>query len=624
MDLSAPGRNAHDATVAMGNAGGTAVVWRREGTTPFNGAVQAAVRDPGGAFSAPVDLAVPAQDPRVAMTPGGEAIAAWWRSEGSTYALQVSARPPGGSFSPPVDVAMIPTGASPGRIELAVNASGDTALAWIDRDFPELTPEEEEENEEKEENEEPVPSVSRVPFVKGSVRPAGGAFSEPKAVSPLPLRVGKSATEPSVAIDAGGDATFVWGYSDETDRVIQASTRPAGEDFLPFEAVSDPGGVASSPDVGMDSAGNAIAVWTRFDGDDFIAQASIRPPEGEFAPPVDELSPIGANAGSPQIAVAPGGTATVIWNLSTAEAGDVQSTTRPPGGSFTPAEDISVPGEEPIYPRLALNQAGDALVTWSGLSQVASRVVRGVIRPAAGEYSAPVVVSASDSAFFPEGAIDLGGNATVVWDRSNGTHDIVQAAGYDADPPQFRGVSIPAQGTVGVPVGFSADPFDVWPIASTVFSFGDGATGVGTAVSHVYAAPGSYPVTVTSADPAGSTVSTGGTISIAPIYGLKLGKHKRNRKRGIVRLTVIVPGPGKVVVRGRGVKRKQRRAAKAGRVTIPVISKGKWLKRLNRKGKARIRVIVSFTPDGGDHSVNRRPLVVLIKKIKRPNKQRSR
>ena len=49
------------------------------------------------------------------------------------------------------------------------------------------------------------------------------------------------------------------------------------------------------------------------------------------------------------------------------------------------------------------------------------------------------------------------------------------AAGYDADPPQITGVTIPAVVELGVPVRVSVSVFDVWG-ASVFWVFGDGGT----------------------------------------------------------------------------------------------------------------------------------------------------
>src|SRR5262249_4669886 len=159
--------------------------------------------------------------------------------------------------------------------------------------------------------------------------------------------------------------------------------------------------------------------------------------------------------------------------------------------------------------------------------------------------------------------------------RSNGANSIAQVAGYDASPPTMSGLSVPATGTVGVPVTVSASPFDVWPLASTGFTFGDGLAASGTTASHAYSAPRVYMVTATAVDAAGTPVSASGRIAISPSYEFRIGKQKKNKKKGTATLTVEVSGPGDVTVSGKKVKRQSKRAAAAGPVTLTIAAKGK-------------------------------------------------
>jgi hypothetical protein len=241
--------------------------------------------------------------------------------------------------------------------------------------------------------------------------------------------------------------------------------------------------------------------------------------------------------------------------------------------------------------------------------------VKASLRPAGGAFATPEAVSPSGGdPVSPQIAIVPGGDATVVWRRFG--ENIIQAAGYDATPPEMRGLSVPATGMVGVPVVFSASPFDFWPLASTEFAFGDGLGAQGSTVSHAYAAPGTYLVTATAVDAAGTPVSASGTIAISPSYEFGVGKRKLNRKKGTAALTVTVSGPGQVSVSGKKVKRKSKHAAAAGSVTLPIVAKGKARKQLGKKGKAKIRVKIAFAPDGGDHAASR-TVAVTLKKQKR-------
>jgi hypothetical protein len=261
-----------------------------------------------------------------------------------------------------------------------------------------------------------------------------------------------------------------------------------------------------------------------------------------------------------------------------------------------------------------MNDAGAVAAVWH---QGSPGVVRASVGPPGGPFGPPTPVSSpGGSSLFGDVAISPTGDAIAGWKHeTKPTEAFAQVAGHDANPPAFRGVSIPGQGTVGVPVAFSADPFDVWGIAATSFAFGDGTGAAGASVVHAYGAPGAYPVTVTTTDVAGNQVSAAATIAISARPGtLKIRKRKKNKRKGTVLLTVNVSGPGQVVLNGKGVRRQRKRARRAGPVKLLVRARGKFLRRLNRTGRARLRATVSFRPADGGATARRRFALVLVKK----------
>jgi hypothetical protein len=84
------------------------------------------------------------------------------------------------------------------------------------------------------------------------------------------------------------------------------------------------------------------------------------------------------------------------------------------------------------------------------------------------------------------------------------------------------------------------------------------------------------------------------------------GKVKDNKKKGTATLAVNVPGPGTLSLTGKGVKaqRPAREATQsstvtaAGTVKLLVKPQGKAKKRLNKKGKVKVAVSVTYTPTG--------------------------
>ena len=619
QDLSAPLRSANNVHVVIGGSGENIAVWERQEDKGIAQIIQVASRAPGEAFSAPVDLGA-GQQPQIAMSQGGEAVLAWWRFKQipveppglpiGFYALMASLRHPGGGFSAPTEIAQLePNTGSPPQVQLDMNDAGDAVLAWMRRE-PKPDPE------------------TDVRTIEAATRPAGGVFSAPETIS----KEGDDANQPAAAVDGSGDVIAVWAVREEIGEEIA---------FSPQAAVGHVGGGFSSPpgilpadreratglDVGVSFAGEATVVWegSEIPKEDEEGPLPVNPPviesvsgqlPGPFSGPV-ALSDEARVSFDPIVKVNAGGEAVAVWTfVNETEDQIIQASTKPPGGAFPGSSgvvDLTAPtAGNANRPALSLNDSGVAMAVWE---QGSPSVVRASIREPGGSFSpgVPISVPGAD-ALFPDVAVAPSGDAVAAWKRSNGANFIAQAAGLDANPPFFRSVSIPAHGTVGVPVAFSADPFDVWPIVSTTFAFGDGTGAAGRSVSHVYGSAGVYPVTVTATDAAGNPVSAATTISIAPQRAwIRLGKRRRNRKKGTILVTVRVSGPGRVILRGRGVKRQQKRA-RSGRVKLLVVANGKTQRRLSRKGKVKVRPAFVFRPDNGAANVRRKPVLVLVKK----------
>lgn len=114
--------------------------------------------------------------------------------------------------------------------------------------------------------------------------------------------------------------------------------------------------------------------------------------------------------------------------------------------------------------------------------------------------------------------------------------------------------------------------------------------------------PGTASYVAASASFARSTV-TGGTAPTPPGGGVSnafsFGKVKLNTKKGTASLPVVVPGAGKLSLkRGKVVGRTANPSA-AGTVRLAIKARGKAAKTLKRKGKVKVKVSVSYTPNGG-------------------------
>jgi hypothetical protein len=90
---------------------------------------------------------------------------------------------------------------------------------------------------------------------------------------------------------------------------------------------------------------------------------------------------------------------------------------------------------------------------------------------------------------------------------------------------------------------------------------------------------------------------------VAPSNVFILTKGKANKKKGTVALTVDVPNPGDLALSGTGVKVAAATVAAPQQVKLAVRAIGKKRKKLNQTGKAKVTPTVTFTPAGGDPTI---------------------
>jgi hypothetical protein len=104
-----------------------------------------------------------------------------------------------------------------------------------------------------------------------------------------------------------------------------------------------------------------------------------------------------------------------------------------------------------------------------------------------------------------------------------------------------------------------------------------------------------------------------GAVELQPSTAFKLGKLKRNKKKGTAKQVVILPLPdaGSVTIKGKGLKTKTRQVTGAAKVKIPVVAKGKKRKALNARGKAKIKAQVIYNATGNAAATLKRKLKLL-------------
>jgi phage terminase large subunit-like protein len=156
------------------------------------------------------------------------------------------------------------------------------------------------------------------------------------------------------------------------------------------------------------------------------------PPPGEGASQLD-LSPVGQDGGPPQVAVAPDGTATVVWSGLSGGTHEVYARRIAPGGAAGPIERLSEPGEDALCPQVAVAPDGTATVVWIRSDGAYFLVQARRIAPN-GVLEATESLSATGrDAAEPQLAVGPDGVATVVWKRFDGSHFLIKERRIAAD-----------------------------------------------------------------------------------------------------------------------------------------------------------------------------------------------
>lgn len=218
----------------------------------------------------------------------------------------------------------------------------------------------------------------------------GGAVAAPSWSSTFEIASGGS--EPSVAIDAAGNAAVAW-----DEATIKVVRRPAGRRTwsAPTELAQ---GNGVEPTVTFDPAGHLFAAFGRGTFPRRYVQIATRPSlDGPWTVPITLSNPDDEDAGSPRLAFDPDGDVLVAWSaFDTKHAAGVY---KPTHGSYPSADS------------LGMDSAGDAVAVWSE----PGTPLRAAIRPALGHWQPAQDAAPTPYPYSIDTAVDSNGNALAVW-----------------------------------------------------------------------------------------------------------------------------------------------------------------------------------------------------------------
>jgi hypothetical protein len=365
----------------------------------------------------PVDISEESEHtgaPHVVLDSEGNATAVWDRRNGVDTVVESAYRPAGEGWEAPIDLSepelegeVVPGAHDASAPRIAVDRNSNVTVIW-----------------------ERYAGTNQM-LLQAVERPAGGSWTAPVDIAEFSQG---AAPEPWIAVDWEGNATAVW----KQGEVITSSFHPFAGSWGEPTPLSE--GESFTPQAAMDARGDTTVVWMHNDGSHYVVESAYRPEGGEWEAPTVVSKP-GEEGGNPQVALDAKGDSLVVWRGEVEGEESVRAAYRPQGEPWSPATSVSSPGEHVQALHDAVDPAGNAIVAWSGDMGKEGEygIAHAAFKPVEGSWETPVALSTNGGNAFPSDVVfDTSGNAALIWQRWDGTTDLIQAtyrpAGEEWEP----------------------------------------------------------------------------------------------------------------------------------------------------------------------------------------------
>lgn len=243
---------------------------------------------------------------------------------------------------------------------------------------------------------------------------------------------------PRVQIDADGKGVALW-----QERASPTTFRIATSSFIPASGWSTATHISSAskiqmcPKTTISSNGRTVAVWNipTVPGPFFgiAVQGSFYSANSGWSTPVI-ISNTQHDATIPSVGASSTGEALAVWvaRQATGGVGLVQAATLSTVGTWGSPVTLSDGDLEASYPKIAMNNAGQAVVVWQAKEPGSSTVSgRAIVRSAGGTWGS-ILSFASSGVSYPEVSINSGGKAVAIWIESRETDALLKASIYSS------------------------------------------------------------------------------------------------------------------------------------------------------------------------------------------------
>jgi len=234
-----------------------------------------------------------------------------------------------------------------------------------------------------------------------------------------------SAAFPQIAVDVNGNALAVWQQVDGGGgniNSIWSNRYTLGSGWGTAMLIETDARPATNPQIAFDANGNALAVWVQFDRSIFhIASNRYTAGNGWGTATLVETDDAGG-AYDPQIAIDASGNALAVWSKYDGAHYRVWSNRYAAGSGWGTATLIETGAGDALYPQIKMDASGNALAVWQQDNGTHTNIVSNRYTVGSG-WGTAMLIETDDAgnAVYPQVAMDANGNAFAIWRQSDGT-----------------------------------------------------------------------------------------------------------------------------------------------------------------------------------------------------------
>ena len=339
-----------------------------------------------------------AEYPQLGVDGSGNAVAVWSQHDGNTHSIYANRYVAGTGWG---TAQLIETGdlGGAGAPQVGVDGSGNAVAVWYQHDGTRM-------------------SIWANRYVQGT----GWGTAEL-----IETDNRGNALYPQVAFDSNGNAVAVWTQDDSIRWNILSNSYAQGTGWDTAQLIeTDNNGDAEDPQVGIDSNGNAIAVWQQHDGTRNNIWSN-RYTQGTGWGTAELIETDNTwNAFFPQVGIDSNGNAVAVWRQSDGTRYNIWSNRYTQGTGWGTAELIeTVNSIEVEAPQVGVDSSGNAVAVWmqeDDLDGTRDNIWSNRYVAGSGWGTAELIETDNNGdAEGPQVGLDGSGNAIAVWFQDDGT-----------------------------------------------------------------------------------------------------------------------------------------------------------------------------------------------------------